>query len=168
MAASLLYIGPGSVRIKGCPGVQMAGTKPKAKEVAKNKREVKKRPAARKRQSGKPNWDAWNKKRRTLATANARSKQGLPLTRVRGKQKPKSVRRTRVVQRAIRADCSDTERVSESRSVQTEYQFFSLAELSDSPWEESEAESRFADDATYLDTEDSSADGYWSDKAWSV
>ena len=41
-------------------------------------------------------------------------------------------------------------------------------ELSDSPWEESEAESRFADDVTYLDTEDSSADGYWSDKAWSL
>ena len=73
-----------------------------------------------------------------------------------------------MVQRAIRTDCSDTERASESRSVQTDYQFFSLAELSDSPWEESEAESRFADDVTYLDTEDSSADGYWSDKAWSV
>ena len=69
-----------------------------------------------------------------------------------------------MVQRAIRPE--DLGR--ESRSVQTDYQFFSLAELSDSPCEESEAESRFADDVTYLDTEDSSADGYWSDKAWSV
>ena len=65
-------------------------------------------------------------------------------------------------------DDAENERGTESRSVQTDYQFFSLAELSDSPWEESEAESRFADDVTYLDTEDSSADGYWSDKAWSV
>ena len=72
------------------------------------------------------------------------------------------------MQRAIRADDGENDRGTESRSVQTDYQFFSLAELSDSPWEESEAESRFADDVTYLDTEDGSADGYWSDKAWSV
>ena len=52
--------------------------------------------------------------------------------------------------------------------MQTDYEFFPLAELPDSLWEESEAESRFADDAMYLDTDDSSADGYWSDKAWSV
>jgi len=142
----------------------MATSKSKAKKGAKKIRQVKRKPAARKRQSGKPNWDSWNKKRRTLATANARRREGLPLTRVHGKQKPKSCRKTRVVQRAIRAE--DLGR--ESRSVQTDYQFFSLAELSDSPWEESEAESRFADDVTYLDTEDSSADGYWSDKAWSV
>ena len=72
-----------------------------------------------KRQSGKPNWDSWDKKRRTLATANARRREGLPLTRVHGKQKPKSCRKTRVVQRAIRAE--DLGR--ESRSVQTDYQF---------------------------------------------
>ena len=145
----------------------MAASKSKAKKKVKKIREGKRRPAARK-QSGKPNWDSWNKKRHTLARANARRRQGLPLTRIHGKQKPKSVRKTRVVQRAIRADDGENDRGTESRSVQTDYQFFSLAELSDSPWEESEAESRFADDVTYLDTEDGSADGYWSDKAWSV
>ena len=135
------------------------------KKKLKKKQAPKKRPAARKRQSGKPNWEAWNKKRRQLATANARRRKGLPLTRLNGKQKPQSARRTRVVQHAIRVDCSENDCGTESRSVQTD---LTLAELSDSPWEKSEAESRFADDVTYLETEDSSADGYWSDKAWSV
>ena len=158
------YIGSGR---SGHIVAWMAASKSKAKKEVKKFPEVKRRPAARKR-SGKPNWDSWNKKRRTLARANARRRQGLPLTRIHGKQKPKSVRKTRVVQRAVRADWAENDRGTESRSVQTDYQFFSLAELSDSPWEESEAESRFTDDVTYLDTEDSSADGYWSDKAWSV
>ena len=72
-----------------------------------------------------------------------------------------------MVQRAIRIESEDSPCRAESHA-QAHDEFLPLSELPDSPWEESEAESRFADDATYLDTEDSSADGYWSDKAWSV
>lgn len=146
----------------------MAAKSQAAKEKAQKKQTPKKRPAASKRRSGKANWEAWNKKRKKLATANARRRQGLPLTRLKGKQSPQTAHRTRVIQRATRVDSSSEDCGTERRSVQTDFPDLTLAEFSDAPWEESEAESRFADDATYLDTEDSSADGYWSDKAWSV
>ena len=51
--------------------------------------------------------------------------------------------------------------------MQTDFQFYALADLPDSPYEGAESSMETMDDE-FLDGLDSSDDGFWSEKAYSV
>ena len=86
------------------------------------------------------------------------------MTRLRAKQTVRPLSKGRTIQRAKRLEEPEGQVEVESKATQTDAQFYTLADLPDSPYEESESGHSFLDD---VNISPSSEDGFWSDKAYS-
>ena len=144
-------------------------------------------PKAKSSRSGKSNWAKVNQERKARVAAKKRRELGLPVVRLRSKQTVSLPAKGRTIQCAKRVDdeaslshppsqekvLAETKgaqnncQVLKTKGVQTEYQFYTLADLpgSDSLHEESESGSSFVDDVIQSPSSD---DGFWSEKAYSI
>ena len=71
----------------------------------------------------------------------------------------------RTTQRAKRVEEPEGQVELESKATQTDAQFYTLADLPDTPYEESESGQSFLDD---VNLSPCSEDGFWSEKAYSI
>ena len=122
-------------------------------------------PAKPKRRSGKSNWVKHNQQRQKVIQQKKRRKQGLPVTRLRAKQTVRPLSKGRTTRRAKRVEEPEGQVELESKATQTDAQFYTLADLPDTPYEESESGQSFLDD---VNLSPCSEDGFWSEKAYSI
>ena len=122
---------------------QTEGGKKRRKEAGGPSQGLQEQPAKPKRRSGKSNWVKHNQQRKKVMQQKKRRKQGLPVTRLRAKQTVQPLSKSRTIQRAKRVEEPEGQVELESKATQTDAQFYTLADLPDTPYEESESGQSF-------------------------